>query len=63
MTKIKKEKVVKVKPTVEPIVEPIEESEGIKALRALFAAQKLATPRAYEDQNKDAELERRIKAL
>ncbi len=58
MTKTKKEKVVKVKPIVE-----VEESEEVKALRALFAAQKLSTPMAYESQHKDEELERRIKAL
>ena len=50
MTKTKKEKVVI-------------ESEEVKALRALFAAQKLSTPAAYEAQKKDEELERRIAAL
>lgn len=50
MIKTKKEKVVN-------------ESEKVKALRTLFAAQKLSTPLAYEAQRKDEELERRIKEL
>ena len=59
MTKTKKEKVVS-----EPIVEKSDKkSDAIKALKALFAAQKLSTPMAYESQKKDEELERRIKAL
>ncbi len=44
-------------------VKSVGESEEVKALKTLFAAQKLATPAAYEAQDKDTELAKRLGEL
>ena len=57
------ESVVDIKPEVEEPVKVTEESALVKEIRKIYAADKARNPELYAAKNKDAQLERRIKAL
>ena len=70
MAKTKKVKIVSETPVdvvevVEPVVEVVEPtlSEAKQLLKKIFAIQKAQNPELYALKNKDADLERKLKAL